>query len=127
MIENYEKFIIVKPSEIHGYGIFTTIDIPKGCEVLLIIGEVISEEECIKREEIGNVYIFWNENSYIDTNHTEKIKYINHNCDFNCDVLDGDENTLRLVAYRNIFAGEELTIDYGYDEIYQMCQCSHCA
>ena len=127
MNENFEKYIVVKPSPIHGMGIFTNIEIPEGSEILIISGEVISEEECIKREEQGNVYIFWNEESYIDTTNTEKIKYINHNCDFNCDVLDGQDNTLRLVAYRNISAGEELTIDYGYEEIYKECHCSICA
>ncbi len=127
MTENFEKYVVVKSSPIHGMGIFTNVDIPEGSEILVIDGEVISEEECIRREEQGNVYIFWNEDSYIDTTNTEKIKYINHNCDFNCDVLDGDGKTLRLVAYRNISAGEELTIDYGYEEIYKECRCSLCA
>ncbi len=127
MTGNLEKYVVVKPSSIHGKGVFTIVDIPAGSEILIITGEVISEEECIKREEKGNVYIFWNEDSYIDTTNTEKIKYINHNCDFNCDVLDGDGKNLRLVAYKNIFAGEELTIDYGYEEIYRHCRCSICA
>lgn len=126
MSENFDRFIIVKPSPIHGSGIFTNVDIAEGSEILLISGEVISEEECIRREEKGNVYIFWNENNYIDTTNTEKIKFINHNCDFNCDVLDGEKNTLKLVAYKNISAGEELTIDYGYEEIYKECRCSLC-
>ncbi len=127
MMENFEKYVIVRPSSIHGFGIFTTSDIPEGSEILPIIGEVISEEECVRREELGNVYIFWNEDSYIDTTDTDKIKYINHNCDFNCDVLDGVDNSLRLVAYRDIAAGEELTIDYGYEEIYKECRCALCA
>ena len=126
MSKNFDQFVIVKPSPIHGSGIFTNVDIAEGSEILLISGEVISEEECIRREEKGNVYIFWNENNYIDTTNTEKIKFINHNCDFNCDVLDGEKNTLKLVAYKNISAGEELTIDYGYEEIYKECRCSLC-
>ena len=124
---NYEIFVVVKPSDIHGRGIFATVDIPCGSEIMPIGGEVISEEECIKREEEGNVFIFWNENSYIDTSNTKKIKYINHKCNFNCEVLEDDNNGLRLCAYRIIYAGEELTIDYGYDEIYQACRCSLCA
>lgn len=127
MKENFNSYIVVKPSTIHGLGIFTTVDIPEGSNILLITGEIITEEECIRREEFGNVYIFWNENNYIDTTSTDKIKFINHNCDFNCDVIDGEENTLRLVAYRNISAGEELTIDYGYEEIYKECRCSICS
>lgn len=124
---SYEKHVVVKPSNIHGLGIFTLIDIPEGSLIMVINGEVISEEECIKREEKGNVYIFWNGDSYIDTINEKKIKFINHKCDFNCDVVDGDNNNLWLVSYRDIKAGEELTIDYGYDEIYEYCKCELCS
>ncbi len=127
MNSNYENFVIVKPSAIHGSGIFATVDIPCGSEIMLIDGEVISEEECIRREEEGNVYIFWNENSYLDTTKTQKIKYINHKCDFNCEVLETDNDGLKLGACRNIAAGVELTIDYGYEEIYKACRCSLCS
>ena len=124
---NFENEIVVKPSIIHGLGIFTTVNIPAGSLIMIIAGEVISGEECVKREEKGNVYIFWNGDTYIDTSKTEKIKYINHKCDFNCDVIERDEKSLSLTAYRNINSGEELTIDYGYDEIYEYCRCSLCA
>ncbi len=125
--EDLENFIVVKNSTIHGKGLFTTVDIPENTLIMAISGEVISEEECIRREEKDNVYIFWNGENYIDTIDTEKIKYVNHNCNFNCDVVDRDENSLSLIAYRDINAGEELTIDYGYEEIYQLCTCSLCA
>ena len=122
-----ENLLIVKDSGIHGKGLFSTVDIAEGSKIFVIEGEAISEEECIKREADGNVYIFWNESNYIDTSMTNKIKYINHNCDCNCDVLENDEESLMLVAYRDIKAGEELTIDYGYEEIYELCQCKICA
>jgi SET domain-containing protein len=122
-----ENLLIVKDSGIHGKGLFSTVDIAEGSKIFVIEGEAISEEECIKREADGNVYIFWNESNYIDTSMTNKIKYINHNCDCNCDVLENDEESLMLVAYRDIKAGEELTIDYGYEEIYELCQCNICA
>ena len=61
------KYVNVQESDIHGKGIFTTADIPSGKDIMLIKGEVISEEECIRREEDeNNVYIFWNEINYID-------------------------------------------------------------
>ena len=126
---NYlENFVEVQPSLIHGFGIFATIDIPKGTPIMIIEGEVISGEECERREEEeNNVYIFWNGDDYIDTVKADKIKYINHNCDYNCEVLDRNEKSLLLVADRKITAGEELTIDYGYEEIYEKCRCSLCA
>lgn len=124
---NLEEYMYVKSSEIHGSGLFTSVDIPRGTEIMIISGEVISGEECEKREEDGNVYIFWNGDNYIDTSNTDKIKFINHNCNYNCDILDRDENSLLLISTKNISAGEELTIDYGYDEIYEFCNCKKCS
>ena len=123
-----ENHIFVKESGIHGKGLFTSIDIPEGEIITVITGEVISAKECIRREnKENNVYIFWvNDNCYIDTSTTDKIKYINHQCNFNCDIIDRDKTSLYLVAYRDIKNGEELTIDYGYDEIYEYCSCDKC-
>ncbi len=123
-----ENNVFVKESGIHGNGLFTSVDIPEGNTIMIIGGEVISAEECVRREnEEDNVYIFWvNDNCYIDTLMTKKIKYINHHCDFNCDIIDKDAASLYLVAYRDIKKGEELTIDYGYDEIYEYCNCGKC-
>ncbi len=81
--------IVVKESNVHGKGIFTNIPIKKNQRVLIIEGEEINAEECIRREiEENNVYIFWkDDNTFIDASSTEKIKYINHSCDCNCVLL----------------------------------------
>jgi uncharacterized protein len=122
-----DLLVLVKPSGIHGMGVFANADIPDGANIMIISGEVIDEAECIRREEEDkNVYIFWNGDNYIDTVNTNVIKYINHNCDCNCEVTDRDENSLYLTAIRDIKSGEELTIDYGYDEIYDECSCNVC-
>lgn len=123
----YEK-IIVKDSNVHGKGIFTQVPISRDQRILLIEGEVINAAECIRREnEENNVYIFWkDDNTYIDTTSTEKIKYINHSCNANCYIDDDENGSLILVASRDIQPNEELTIDYGYDEIYEKCSCSSC-
>ena len=54
------------------------------------------------------------------------MKYINHDCDPNCYVDDGDETTLNLISGRQIKAGEEISIDYDYEEIYITCNCCSC-
>lgn len=128
---NIEKdnsvFVEVKYSPIHGYGIFSSKCFKKGEHILIIKGEIISEEECIRREEEeNNVYIFWNADSYIDVSETGKIKYINHSCDPNCEPMERDSESLYLIAYKDIAPGEELTIDYDYPEIYEECRCSEC-
>lgn len=122
-----EKDLFVKESGIHGLGIFASSDIKAEQEIMVIKGEVISETECIRREEDeNNVYIFWNGDNYIDVSNTEKIKYINHSCACNCEVQERDDQSLWLVASVDIKAGEELVIDYGYDEIYESCTCDVC-
>jgi len=122
-----EKDLFVKESGIHGLGTFTSVIIKAEEEILVIKGDVINEVECVRREEDeANVYIFWNGDNYIDVSNTEKIKYINHSCSFNCEVQDRDDESLWLVASKDIKAGEELVIDYGYDEIYESCTCDVC-
>jgi SET domain-containing protein len=125
--KNWEDSVIVKSSKIEGSGIFTSTKIPGKELVMIIQGELITGTECERREEEeDNVYIFWNGRYYIDTNNTAKIKYINHSCDPNCDVLDRDKESLNLVSSREIKTGEEITMDYGYEEIYDICACEIC-
>jgi len=124
---HYSKKIEVRESAIHGHGIFAKECIPAGEVIMVIEGEVISEEECIRREnEEDNVYIFWNGDNYIDTANTDIIKYINHDCEYNCEVDDRDHRSLFLLSAVDIQPGDELTIDYGYDEIYEYCKCNTC-
>ena len=131
MSENNQYYydnVEVKESPVHGKGIFAAGDIPEEKIILVIEGEVIDGNECERREEEeNNVYIFWNgDECYIDTNNSSKIKYINHDCDPNCYVEEKDEKSLYLISLREIKAGEELTIDYGYEEIYETCNCLTC-
>lgn len=124
--DNEDK-VIVKDSLIHGKGIFASCNINAGELVMIIRGELIDGYECEKREEEdNNVYIFWNGDNYIDTVMTDKIKYINHDCNPNCEVQDRDEESLNLVSKRLIKTGEEITMDYGYEEIYEDCKCMTC-
>jgi SET domain-containing protein len=116
-------YIIVLESPIQGRGIFTTKPCEAGEVLMIISGETINAEECLRREEEeANVYIFYNDDdTYIDTAMTEKIRYINHSCEPNAQVKDRDRDSLYLVASRTIQAGEEITIDYDYEEIYNIC------
>jgi SET domain-containing protein len=126
---DYKKHVVVRGSKIHGSGIFASVNIPKNKVIMKIEGDVISGDECERREEEeNNVYIFWNgDDCYIDTANTKKIKYINHNCEYNCEVEEDENGGLVLVSDMAIKAGEELTIDYGYEDIYDDCSCHTCA
>lgn len=128
-MSNIEKshLIEVRNSGIHGSGLFAVEDIAPGELLFIIKGEVIDGFEADRREvEEQNVYIFYNGDSYIDTVNTDKIKYINHSCEPNCEVQDGDETSLKLVSKKPIQKGDEITIDYGYEEIYELCNCVVC-
>ena len=128
MFKDYSKYVFVNESDIHGKGIFINSDVPSGAIIMEIEGDLIDGNECERREEEeNNVYIFWNgDDSYIDTANTNKIRYINHNCNYNCDVEENENNGLILIAARDIKKGEELTIDYGYEDIYDDCGCRAC-
>ncbi|MFA5806235.1 MAG: SET domain-containing protein [Melioribacteraceae bacterium] len=122
----FEKYIEVKESPVHGKGLFAKIDIPEEEVLSIIKGEFIDGFECVRREEEDNSYIFWHcDDNYIDVKN-ESMKFINHDCDPNCYVNDGDETTLTLISIRQIKSGEEISIDYDYEEIYLTCNCFSC-
>ncbi|MGQ9804669.1 MAG: SET domain-containing protein [Chlorobiales bacterium] len=116
-------YIVVLDSSIQGKGIFTTKPCEAGEILMIIAGETINADECLRREEKeANVYIFYNgDDAYIDTAMTAKIRYINHSCEPNAEVRDRDHESLYLVASRPIQADEEITIDYDYEDIYDLC------
>lgn len=120
--------IEVRNSGIHGYGLFAAEDINIGELLIVIKGEVIGKDEALRREtEENNVYIFYNGSSYIDTVNTAKIKYINHSCEPNCEVKSRSRSSLKLMSIKRILKGDEITIDYGFDEIYDECNCLVCS
>lgn len=121
------NFLFVKDSDLHGKGLFSQNNFSTGEIITKISGEIINADECVKRESEGNVYIFWkSDDEYIDVSQVSCIKFINHSCDFNCDIEEDESGNLVLIASKDIKSGEELTIDYGYDEIYQNCSCKAC-
>ncbi len=124
----FNENLFVCESEIHGTGLFTFTDIGTNQIIMEIDGELIDGNECVRREEEeNNVYIFYkNEDEYIDSSKTNKIKFINHNCESNCEIEEDKHGRLFLLAKKNINSGEELTIDYDYEEIYEECSCRKC-
>jgi SET domain-containing protein len=119
--------LTVKDSAVHGMGLFSTIEHKEGQIITAISGELINADECIKREDEGNVYIFYkDEDEYIDASMHSQLRYLNHSCNYNCDIDEDENGNLILFAVADIKSGEELTIDYGYEEIYDYCKCNDC-
>ena len=102
-------------SRIDGQGLFAAQDITKGTRIIAYIGEKITRKESARRLETGNAYIFHLNYRYALDGETlaNTARYINHSCDPNCEV-EKMNDTLWIVALRDIKEGEELSYNYGY-------------
>jgi SET domain-containing protein len=106
----------VKPSGIHGMGIFARAVIPAETRILEYVGERISKKESLRRRKENNFFVFVVTNKFdldgaVDWN---PARFINHSCAPNCEARMEDER-IWVYAVRELRAGEELTFNYGYD------------
>jgi len=100
----------VREIDERGRGLFTLTDIPEGCEV--IRGYVsLLPRECFDDHPTGVFPLAWDE-----THHAlvwSALSLVNHSETPNSKVEKIKEHKLiRLVAIRDIEAGEEITYDY---------------
>ena len=108
-----------------GKGVFSELSYPANA----IIGEITGE--VVKDSASGAAYSFEiDERTQLEP--YAPFRYLNHSCDPNCefdwfddDKLNGDVAPLYLIALRDIWPGEELTIDYNWPAISAIpCHCS---
>lgn len=118
--------LIVRSSDIHAAGVYTTSDIKKGTLVVEYTGPTISKErgdELYEHEDV--TYMFGMDDGRIIDGHGTAA-FVNHCCDPNCetDEIDGH---VWIIAIRDIKAGEELTYDYclfdGDEDDPAICRC----
>lgn len=100
-MKSIDSYLQCEPSNIHGFGLFTSIALKKGtllgtCDVLKV--------------EVPNEYTLWCDDGFYEVQCI--LKYINHSAIPN--VVYYDDFT--VVALRDIAAGEELTHYYS-DEL----------
>jgi uncharacterized protein len=116
--------LVVRRSSISGQGLFSTKFCRKGEVLMIITGEVIDAKESYRRQiEEGNCYIYLlGNNLFIDPPLSAKSRYPNHSCQPNAIPESRDERTLYLRALFDIAADEEITIDYDFNEIYDLCR-----
>lgn len=120
------KWCEIRPSGIHGRGLFAKRRIPQGTPVIEYVGEKIDKEESDRRgwariayaKKTGDaaVYIFTlNDDFDIDGNVPwNAARLINHSCDPNCEAYI-DDDAIWIGALRDIEKGEELFYNYGFD------------
>lgn len=117
-----ETFVALKPSAVHGIGVFAITDIPKGCRDLfsknagnwikLPIADV--EKLPAHSRSLIETYCLYDEENYFVPDYGFKVmdlvNYLNHSSTPNIiSVNDGEY----FEAIADIPAGNELLINYG--------------
>lgn len=110
--------IEVRPSALHGMGVFALRRIPRGTRVIEYLGERISHAEADRRYEHksasdNHTFLFIaDDTTVIDAGvDGNEARFVNHACNPNCASVIEDARVF-IDALRSIAPGEELTYDY---------------
>jgi len=117
-----DNYVMLKPSPVHGIGVFAIKDIPKGCRSIFSKGTGgwvrLSFEEVEQlpphSRNLVETYCLYDETHYFVPDYGFKLMdlvlYLNHSSTPNiASVNEGEE----FEALRDIQEGEELLVDYG--------------
>jgi SET domain-containing protein len=117
-----ETFITLKPSPVHGIGVFALRDIPRGCKTLFSknVGEWIKvpitdiDKLPEQSRNLVETYCLYDETHYYLPDYGFKVmdlvNYLNHSSTPNViSVNDGEY----FESLRDIREGEELLVNYG--------------
>ncbi len=115
------------PSKIHGLGFFATKNISKGEIVAIKAGHLVYKDDLPKHKDvIRHSQMQITDDFYVAPLNPEESEgsmlYLNHSCEPNV-VVQGQ---IVFSAYRDIVAGEEITLDYGTlynDDSVLTCDC----
>jgi SET domain-containing protein len=118
--------LIIRSSEIHAAGCYTTAAIRKGARVAEYTGHKLSKEKADQTFEDSPItYLFGLGDGEIVIDGHSMAMFINHSCDPNCETEEKDGHVW-IKAIRNIAPAEEITYDYclydgGEDDA--ICNC----
>jgi SET domain-containing protein len=118
--------LIIRSSDIHAAGCYTTTRIPKGSRVAEYTGPRMPKDEAdALYEDKPLTYLYGlGDGSIVIDGHCMAM-FINHSCDPNCESGEED-GRVWIKAIKSIPAGAEITYDYclydGGDEP-QLCNC----
>ena len=117
-----DNYVMLKPSPVHGIGVFAIRDIPKGCRSIFSKGTGgwvrLSFEEVEQlpahSRNLVETYCLYDETHYFVPDYGFKLMdlalYLNHSSTPNIASVDEGE---AFAALRDIRTGEELLVDYG--------------
>jgi SET domain-containing protein len=116
-----DTYVMLKPSAVHGIGVFAIRDIPKGCRTIFStgVGEWIKvsitdvEKLPVHSRNLIETYCLYDEEYYFVPDYGFKLMdivlYLNHSAEPNvASVNEGEQ----FEALRDIKEGEELLINY---------------
>ncbi|WP_243304571.1 SET domain-containing protein [Geothrix oryzisoli] len=109
-------FIRVRPSGIHGTGVFAKRPIPRGTRIIEYAGRRLIKVELLEAAARGERELTYvlnlDEDLAIDgAEQGNDARFVNHSCEPNCEIYIFD-GTPYLYAMQEIAAGVELTFDY---------------
>lgn len=116
------EYLLVKKSGIQGKGVYTKAPIKNGSVVFIFRGKVMKwQVKDKKSSQYGANWVGIGKDTWLDVE--APGVYTNHSCEPNC----GIDGKIKVVALRDIKAGEEITIDYSITEIDKLwemkCKC----
>jgi len=114
------KKVIVRRTLKHGKGVFARVKIPKGMVIAAFDGTIYDHTHEDWNDDLYNHAIQFEKRRWRDSMGIARL--VNHSCDPNCGIRD----LFKIVAMRDIAAGEEVTWDYGMteDHVWRMkCTC----
>jgi uncharacterized protein len=119
--------LIVRSSDIHAAGCYTTRPIRKGQRVCEYDGPRMSKAVADERYADRSVtYLFGFGDGDMVIDGFGAAMFMNHCCEPNCETEEDENNRIFVVALRDIAAGEELVYEYNLwdsDDIEQDCYC----
>jgi len=117
-------FYTVRPSLVHGTGVFARRRIPAGQRIIEYKGERISWAVALRRAEkkggpLNHTFLFTLADGRLIDGGAEgnDARFINHSCEPNCEAMEHDDGRVFIYALRDIQRGEEL--NYNYALIYE--------
>jgi SET domain-containing protein len=118
--------LVVRSSEIHAAGCYTTKAIKKGRRICEYTGPRMTKDQADERYADRVVtYLFGYGDREMVIDGFGTAMFMNHCCAPNCETEEEDERIF-VVALRDIAAGEELVYEYNLydsDDATQDCYC----
>jgi SET domain-containing protein len=109
-------------SKIHRWGVYAAEDIPAHRKIVEYAGEKIGRREAKRRERTPYLFVldkYWTIDGGVGGSGAE---FINHSCQPNV-VSRIMKGHILYMSRRPIRKGEELTVDYNYDETDETLRC----